>query len=115
MANFNSHRDSPDRRIEKPATASAWLQNHRIAPSTPDRRSHVTLGQYDSVMTFTAAITHEGEWFVARCLEVEVTSQGDSVESALTNLKEALELYFEDGERPTVVENPLVTTFQLTA
>ncbi len=46
---------------------------------------------------FTAAVTHEGDWYVARCLEVEVTSQGTSVEKALANLKEALELYFEDA------------------
>ena len=45
---------------------------------------------------FTAAVTKEGNWFVARCLEVEVTSQGETLESALKNLQEALELYFED-------------------
>ena len=49
---------------------------------------------------FTAAITHEGEWFVARALEVEVTSQGHSIDEALTNLREALELYFEDEALP---------------
>jgi predicted RNase H-like HicB family nuclease len=38
-------------------------------------------------MTFTAAITHEGDWFVARCLEVEVTSQGETSDDALANLK----------------------------
>jgi len=43
---------------------------------------------------FTAAITHEGDWYVARCLQVEVTSQGDTIEEALDNLREALELYF---------------------
>ena len=47
-------------------------------------------------MRFTAAITHEGPWQVARCLEVEVASQGETVEEALANLREALELYFED-------------------
>lgn len=43
-------------------------------------------------MFFTAAITPEGQSFVARCLEVEVTSQGRSIESAQANLKEALGL-----------------------
>lgn len=66
-------------------------------------------------MTFTAAITHEGSWFVARCLEVEVTSQGESSESALANLKEALELYFEDSDQPPAVENPIIATFQISA
>ena len=34
---------------------------------------------------FTAAITHQGDWNVARCLQVEVTSQGEMVESALAS------------------------------
>lgn len=45
---------------------------------------------------FTAAINKEGKWYVARCLEVEVTSQGETLEKSIDNLKEALELYFED-------------------
>lgn len=52
----------------------------------------------------TAAVTHEGEWYVARCLQVEVTSQGETIEEALLNLREALELYFEDAPAPDVTE-----------
>ena len=52
-------------------------------------------------VTFTAAISHEDGWYVARCLEVEVTSQGHSVEEAVANLQEALELYFEDEPLPS--------------
>jgi predicted RNase H-like HicB family nuclease len=66
-------------------------------------------------MRFTAAVTHEGSWFVARCLEVEVASQGDSVESALANLKEALELYFEDQAPPADLEAPIIATVELSA
>ena len=44
--------------------------------------------------TFTASITHEGDWFVAQCLEVDVASQGETEEDALANLGEALALYF---------------------
>jgi predicted RNase H-like HicB family nuclease len=63
----------------------------------------------------TAAITHEGDWYVAGCLEVEVTSQGDSTDGALESLKEVFELYFEDQDGPVSSENPFVTTFQLFA
>ncbi len=66
-------------------------------------------------MRLTAAITHEGDWYVARCLDVEVTSQGESVEDALANLREALELYFEDEEPPTDVEPPIIATVELSA
>jgi len=38
----------------------------------------------------------EDKYFVAQCLNVEVSSFGESKEEALTNLQEALELYFED-------------------
>lgn len=36
--------------------------------------------------------------FVARCLDIEVTSDGPTEETAVANLQEALELYFEDHE-----------------
>lgn len=38
----------------------------------------------------------ENRLFVAKALEVEVASQGKSEQEALKNLKEALELYFEN-------------------
>ncbi|MBI2239104.1 MAG: type II toxin-antitoxin system HicB family antitoxin [Actinobacteria bacterium] len=60
-------------------------------------------------------MTHEAPWYVARCLEVEVASQGGSVEEALANLKEALELYFEDTAPPESVEPPIIATVELSA
>lgn len=45
--------------------------------------------------TFTASVQREGEWYVAQALEVDVTSQGETLDEALANLREALELYFE--------------------
>ena len=45
---------------------------------------------------FSALVWKENKWFVAKCLEVEVASQGKTKKEALSNLKEALELYFED-------------------
>ena len=53
------------------------------------------MNAYDSE-EFTASVWLEGEWYVAQALEVDVASQGESVETALDNLREALELYFED-------------------
>ena len=45
--------------------------------------------------TITASVWQEGEWYVAQVLDVDVASQGESVNDALANLREALELYFE--------------------
>jgi predicted RNase H-like HicB family nuclease len=66
-------------------------------------------------MRLTAAITHEGLWYVARCLDVEVTSQGTTVEDALTNLREALELYFEDRPAPQAAEPPIIASIDIAA
>ncbi len=43
----------------------------------------------------TAVITREEDWYVARCLELDVTTQGKTIEEAQANLKEAVELYIE--------------------
>ena len=66
-------------------------------------------------MRLTAAITHEAPWYVARCLDVEVTSQGETVEEALENLREALELYFEDAPRPDLGEPPIIASVEVAA
>ena len=44
----------------------------------------------------TVVITQEEEWFVATCLENNIASQGKNINQALDNLKEAIELYYED-------------------
>jgi predicted RNase H-like HicB family nuclease len=44
---------------------------------------------------FSALIAKENDWYVARCPELNVTSQGKDVESARANLTEAIELYLE--------------------
>lgn len=58
---------------------------------------------------FSALITKENGWYVARCPELNVTSQGKDVESARANLTEAVELYLETWgvpeERPPVSES----------
>lgn len=46
-------------------------------------------------------VTPEDGAFVARCLDPDVASDGDTAAEAITNLHEALELYFED---PTPAE-----------
>jgi len=41
-------------------------------------------------------IWQEDKYFVARCLNVEVSSFGETIEEAINNLKEAVELYFSN-------------------
>lgn len=41
---------------------------------------------------------------MAQCLNVEVSSFGDTKDHALKNLAEALSLYFEDNDEPEIHE-----------
>ncbi len=46
----------------------------------------------------------EGKYYVAQCLNVDVSSFGSTRKEALGNLGEALELYFEDVKAPQIVK-----------
>jgi len=46
--------------------------------------------------SFENVVWKEGDHFVAQCLNVDVSSFGDTKENALINLREALELYYEN-------------------
>ena len=50
-------------------------------------------------MTLKYIIYKDEKYFVAQCLNVEVSSFGETIQEAQENLKEALELYFEDEKR----------------
>ncbi len=66
-------------------------------------------------MKCTVAVTHEGLWYVARCLDVDVVSQGETVDEAVANLEEALGLYFEGEDLPDSIEPPILTTVLILA
>jgi predicted RNase H-like HicB family nuclease len=46
-------------------------------------------------MKLTAIIEREGGSYVSLCPELDIASQGDTIEAARDNLQEALELFFE--------------------
>lgn len=54
-----------------------------------------------------ALVWQEDDIFVAKSVEIEVASQGKSSKKALSNLEEALELYFEDEKIPESSIAPL--------
>ena len=43
-------------------------------------------------------IYREGDYYVSQCLNIEVASFGSTIDEALANLKEAVELYLEDDQ-----------------
>ena len=53
---------------------------------------------------FNITIAKEGARYVATCIDNHVASQGKTMDEAIANLKEALELYYENAEEEFVLE-----------
>ncbi len=62
--------------------------------------------------TFSAVLHKEENLYVAECPEVGTVSQGETVEEAVANLKEATELYLEEFPLEET-EKSLMTTFEV--
>lgn len=70
------------------------------------------------VYKLSAIITQEKDWFVARSIEIGVTSQGKTFEEARKNLQEAIELYIESfgtEDMPVEKSEPIFTSLEITA
>ncbi len=55
--------------------------------------------------TLKYVVYKEGKFYVSQCLNVDISSFGNSISEAIENLKEALELYFEDNDASRNVLN----------
>ena len=64
---------------------------------------------------FKNVVWKEGKHYVAQCLNVDISSFGDSKKDALANLDEALELYLEDARISDVkkIERPELVNLSL--
>ena len=62
--------------------------------------------------TLTAVLHKEDNLYVAECPEAGTVSQGETVEKAISNLKEATELYLEEFPLPKIT-HPWLTTFEV--
>jgi len=65
-----------------------------------------------TIHTLTAVLHKEDDLYVAQCPEVGTVSQGETIEEAVANLREATELYLEEAPLP-FSGRPLVTTFDV--
>ena len=61
---------------------------------------------------YNVIIQKEENWYVAKCLDNNVASQGKTIEEAMSNLKEALELYLQD-DNTVIPKEIFVTTLEV--
>jgi len=62
---------------------------------------------------FTIVIQKEDNWYVAKCVENSIASQGMTIEDSIANLKEAIELYYEDIESEIILPPTFITTLEV--
>lgn len=61
----------------------------------------------------TVIIHKEENWYVAQSVETGIASQGKTIDEAIENLREALELYFEDEQLIPDTNPVFVTTLEV--
>lgn len=61
----------------------------------------------------TVVVQKDDNWYVAKCLENSVASQGKTIEESIDNLREALELFYEDTTPENVNVHTFVTTMEV--
>jgi predicted RNase H-like HicB family nuclease len=62
----------------------------------------VIISVMKSMRQLTAIIERDDDLYVALCPELDIASQGETVEAARSNLIEALELFFESADRAEI-------------
>lgn len=67
----------------------------------------------DTMTRLSAVIRKEKNVYVSWCPELDIASQGKTIEKAVANLKEAVELYLEDEDAKLPETTPLLTTFEV--
>ncbi len=70
----------------------------------------------DKIYKFSLGIRKEENFYIAKCFEIDVVSQGKSVEEALANIKEAIILYIEsfgDEDIPSARDETFFTPIEV--
>ncbi len=62
--------------------------------------------------TYTAVVHKEEDMYVASCPEIGTVSQGETIEDAVENLREATQLYLEEFQTADT-ERAVLTTFEV--
>jgi predicted RNase H-like HicB family nuclease len=65
----------------------------------------ILLWRLNKMRNLKYVVYQEGKYFVSQCLNVDVSSFGESVDEAVFNLKDAVELYFNDKSKSGLSKN----------
>ncbi|MGB9928370.1 MAG: type II toxin-antitoxin system HicB family antitoxin [Methanosarcina sp.] len=65
------------------------------------------------LFTFSAMVQKRDEVYVSKCLELEITSWGITIEDAVSNLKEAVQIHIEKENIVLPIKRPFLTTFKI--
>ncbi len=84
------------------AQTATWRRRERRRGSVVSR----TIMSMEQVRRLTAVIEKDEDAYVALCPELDIASQGATIEEARSNLVEALTLFFETAD-PSEVEQRL--------
>jgi len=102
-------------RANNPIEEAKNLSQAQQAQTTENESRQIQFGSSGSQAisrTFTAVLYWEEDVYVAECPEVGTASQGETIEEAIANLKEATELYLEEFPLPETSPR-LITTFEV--
>jgi predicted RNase H-like HicB family nuclease len=102
-------------RANNPVEEAKKLSQTEQVQTQENQNSQIQFGASSSPAisrTLTAVLYREEDVYVAECPEVGTASQGETIEEALTNLKEATELYLEEFPLPETSPR-LITTFEV--
>lgn len=76
----------------------SWQWSGHVGGYPPEREKDCMGRQ----IQLTAVIEREDDGYVSLCPELDIASQGDSIEEARKNLVEALELFFETADQEEI-------------
>jgi predicted RNase H-like HicB family nuclease len=64
---------------------------------------------------YQSVVYKEGKYYVAQCLNIDISSFGDTEQDALVNLRDAVHLYLEDSHEVhnMEIEHPTVHSFHM--
>jgi predicted RNase H-like HicB family nuclease len=102
-------------RAENPVEEAKKLSQAEQVETQKNQSNQIYLASSGSPAisrTFTAVLYREEDVYVAECPELGTASQGETIEEALSNLKEATELYLEEFPIPETSPR-LITTFEV--